>query len=54
MITAKELAQELLKHPDFAIKVRTWKNNNLTDFKIKEITDIGYSDKIFVLSGEEE
>lgn len=60
---AKELAAELLKHPDFDVKLTymTFKRDgihtpfpDIYDYKIKGISDIGHSDKIIVLDGEVE
>ena len=58
---AKELADELLKHPDFDIELTymTFKRDgihtpfpNIYNYKIKGIADIGYSDKVIILDGE--
>jgi len=58
---AKELADELLKHPDFDIELTymTFKHDGihtpfpiLYNYKIKGIADIGYSDKVIILDGE--
>lgn len=57
--TAKELAEELMKHPDFEVKFSfiepDGSNWGLTcrSFEGIDVIDIGYSDKTIVLSGEE-
>lgn len=57
---AKELAEELLKHPDFDIKFHfmgfddTEKWPIMFSFDNVNICDIGYSDKVIILSGTEE
>ena len=55
-MTAKELAEELLKHPDFKVKglFVDWYSDGphypeYCDFHINGIADIGYSDKVIVL-----
>lgn len=57
-IKAKELAEELLKNPDFDVHFSFDERTNGTPFcfrnyLIKEIGDISYSSKIIVLDGEE-
>ena len=53
---AKELAEQLLKHPDFEVKfheVRYFGGQFNTDSWTNiEITDIEQSDKVIVLGGE--
>lgn len=58
---AKELAEELLKHPDFDVELSymTFKRDgihtpfpNIYNYKIKGIADIGHSDKVIILDGE--
>ena len=60
---AKELAEELLKHPDFDVELTymTFKRDGMHtqfpdvyNYKITGIADIGYSDKIIILDGEVE
>ena len=60
---AKELAEELLKHPDFDVELTymTFKRDgihtpfpDIYNYKIKGIADIGYSDKVIILDGEVE
>lgn len=60
---AKELAEELQKHPDFDVELTymTFKRDgihtpfpDIYNYKIKGIADIGYSDKIIILDGEVE
>lgn len=60
---AKELAEELLKHPDFDVELTymTFKRDgihtpfpDIYNYKIKGIADIGHSDRIIVLDGEVE
>ena len=54
-MTAKELAEELLKHPDFKVKgvfvdyfsSSKWPEQH--NLKVCGIADIGYSDKVIVL-----
>ena len=53
-MTAKELANELLKHPDFKVRgvyVDYFANDKPKYFNLKilGISDIGYSDKVIVL-----
>lgn len=55
---AKELAQELLKYPDFEVEFCISDDENsswpkLRNFNHIEICDIAHSDKIIVLDGEE-
>jgi len=55
---AKELAKELLKNPDFEVKFSFDERTNGVSFCFRKylitgIEDIGYSDKIIVLGGEE-
>lgn len=58
---AKDLADELLKHPDFDIELSymTFKRDGIHtpfpdvyNYKITGIADIGYSDKVIILDGE--
>lgn len=60
---AKELAEELLKHPDFNVELTymSFKRDgihiafpDIYNYKIKGVADIGYSDKIIILDGEVE
>lgn len=60
---AKELAEELLKHPDFDVELSymTFKRDgihtpfpDIYNYKIKGIADIGHSDKVIILDGEVE
>ena len=54
-MTAKELAEELLKHPDFKVKgvfidyfsSSKWPEHH--SLKVCGIADIGYSDKVIIL-----
>ena len=54
-MTAKELAEELLKHPDFKVKgvfvdyFSSGKWPEQHNLKVCGIADIGYSDKVIVL-----
>ena len=62
VMKAKELAEQLLKNPDFDIK---FSFNEVEDFKVSnwgidvrefnniKIGDIGYSNKVIVLDGDE-
>jgi hypothetical protein len=58
---AKELAEELLKYPDFEVElsymtfIRDGIHTPFPDvynYKIMGIADIGHSDKVIVLDGE--
>ena len=55
---AKDLAAELLKHPDFEVKFHDFHQEFpggpcICDSWSKvEITDIGHSDKVIILTGE--
>lgn len=49
---AKDLAKELLKHPEFEIEVCTF-NESYHWIKVTGIADIGYSDKRIILDTEE-
>ena len=58
---AKELAEELLKHPDYDVELTymTFKRDgthtpfpDIYNYKIKGIADIGHSDKVIILDGE--
>ena len=60
---AKELAEELLKYPDFDVELiyMTFKRDethtsfpDIYKYKIKGVADIGHSDNIIVLDGEVE
>ena len=54
---AKDLAEELLKNPDFEVEVSIWVNGQesrrptLSTCRIEGVADVGYSDKIIVLDG---
>lgn len=57
---AKELAEELLKHPDFDVRFtfgepctqdNPWPN--IRSFTSIVVDDVGHSDKIIVLGGDE-
>jgi len=56
---AKELSKEILKNPEFDIKFSVLESDEskwgiiVRKFKITGILDIGYSDKIIILDGEE-
>lgn len=55
---AKELAEQLLKNPDFDVVFNTTDNERSFGFNVRQfrninITDIGHSDKIIILGGEE-
>ena len=61
---AKELAEELLKHPDFDVEFTAWEKITneeseggsypcLIKFNNIEVGDIGHSDKVIVLTGKE-
>ena len=55
---AKELAEQLLKNPDFDVAFNTIDNSGCFGFNVKQfrninIADIGYSDKTIILGGEE-
>lgn len=55
---AKELAEQLLKNPDFDVIFNIIDKGGSFGFSVKEfrnidITDIGYSDKTIILGGEE-
>lgn len=55
---AKELAEQLLKNPDFDVVFNTIDNGGSFGFNVRQfrnigITDIGYSDKTIILGGEE-
>lgn len=58
---AKELAELLLKYPDFDIKIDICTERptydypwiNYTSFKVKGIEDIAYSNKVIALEVEE-
>ena len=57
---AKELAEALLRNPDFEVKFCFSEINDssygmsVRSFENVEIADIGWSDKIIVLSGDEQ
>jgi hypothetical protein len=59
---AKELAEELLKHPDFDVELiymTSFKRDGMLfpdiyKYKIKGIADIGHSDKVIILDAEVE
>lgn len=59
IIKAKELAEELLKHPDFEVFLLFCELDNseygmtVRRFKINGIGDIGHSDKTLILDSEE-
>lgn len=56
---AKELAEKLLRYPDFDIRFSFMEKDNsewgitLRSFEDVDITDIGHSDKLIVLGGKE-
>lgn len=55
---AKELAEQLLKNPDFDVVFTTVDEGdvfwpNVRRFENIDINDIGYSDKVIILGGEE-
>ena len=55
---AKDLAEQLLKNPDFDVAFNTIQNGggfgfNVIQFRNINITDIGYGDKTIILGGEE-
>lgn len=61
---AKKLAEELLRHPDFDVEFTVWEEitneeseggsyPNLMRFDNIELGDIGYSDKVILLTGKE-
>lgn len=61
---AKELAEELLKHPDFDVEFIAWANITneeseggsypyLSRFNNIELGGIGHSDKVIILTGKE-
>lgn len=55
---AKDLAEQLLKNPDFDVAFNTIHNGGGFGFNVKQfrninIADIGYSDKTIILGGEE-
>ena len=59
---AKELAEELLKYPDFEVELiyMTFHRDsihtpfpNVYNYKVKGVADIGHSDRVVVLEGEE-
>lgn len=56
---AKELAEELLKHPDFDVKFYYFGVNGFSNerpvllcFRNVGVGDVGYSDKVITLNGE--
>ncbi len=58
---AKELAEELLKYPDFDVEFSymTFKRDGIHtpfpdtyNYKITGVGDIGHSDKVIILDGE--
>lgn len=57
---AKELAEELIKHPDYDVEfvyltlLRDAPFPDIYSYKITGIADIGHSDKVIVLGGEVE
>lgn len=62
---AKELAEELLKHPDFDVEFTAWEKITneeseggsypcLIKYINVELGDIGYSDKVILLTGDDE
>ena len=53
---AKELAERLMKYPDFEVLFRwfDFTDGECLSFTDITIDDIGHSDKIVVLSGEKE
>ena len=55
---AKDLAEQLLKNPDFDVVFNIIHNGGGFGFNVKQfrninIADIGYSDKTIILGGEE-
>lgn len=55
---AKDLAEQLLKNPDFDMTFNTINNGGSFGFNVRQfgnigITDIRYSDKTIILGGEE-
>ena len=59
-MTAKELAEKLLENPDFEVRICIGEQDDsvygftVRDFNVTGIGDIGYSDKVIILSAEEE
>lgn len=57
---AKELAEKLLRHPDFDVRFSFVERDNsrwgltIRSFEDIDIIDIGYSDKVILLGGNEE
>ena len=57
---AKELAEQLLKHPDFDLQFNFIESEGtewglkLRSFDNIHITDIGHSDKVIILGGKED
>lgn len=58
---AKELAEELLKYPDFDVELTymTFKRDgihtafpDIYNYKITGIADVGHSDRVIILDGE--
>lgn len=55
---AKDLAEELLKNPEFEVEMSLWvykedhRIPTIETVKIVGIADVGYSDKVIVLDGE--
>ncbi len=54
---AKELAEELLKNPEFNVEVSFWVNKEdqrptLDTVKVVGVADVGFGDKVIVLDGE--
>lgn len=56
---AKDLAKLLLEHPDFDVQFNTFSPDGsewgatLHSFEITGVGDIGYTDKVFILCGNE-
>ena len=58
IMKSKELAKKLLEHPDFEVKFHDFHQEFpggpvvCDSWENVEITDIGYSDKVIILTGE--
>jgi hypothetical protein len=56
---AKELAEQLMKNPDFDVKMRTFDSEKgmrpmLKTYSDVEVFDIGYSDRVLLVGGTKE
>lgn len=57
-MNAKDLAKKLLEHPDFEVKFHDFRQEFpgeppvFNSWENVKITDIGYSDKVIILTGE--